>query len=362
MLNLNDFMNQGIKNIADTAARFYLGNLRGQRFMLHTASALGKSAKVRARHEQNGTHIPPFLIASIAAECNLRCAGCYARANGGCGGEQMKEQLSADDWRRIFQEASALGISFLLLAGGEPLLRRDVIEAAASFDNIIFPVFTNGTLINDDYLALFDRRRNLIPVLSIEGDAEKTDARRGSGVSAQVEAAIGRLRERGLLFGASITVTTENQAEVTEPTFVSALRESGCGLVFYVEYVPVEAGTEHLILGENDLQTLAARLDSLREDKKNKGMILLSFPGDEEKMGGCLAAGRGFFHISATGGAEPCPFSPYSELNLKEQSLLTVLQSPFFARVRKISAAETVNHKGGCTLFQYEQEVAHALQ
>ncbi len=361
MLNLNDFMNKGIKNISDTAGRFYLGNRRGQSFMLHMVSALRRSAKIRAQHEQNGTHIPPFLIASIATECNLRCAGCYARANGSCGDRQMQEQLTAGDWRRVFQEASDIGISFILIAGGEPLLRRDVIEAATGFENIIFPVFTNGTMINEDYLNLFDQHRNLIPVLSIEGDAEKTDARRGNGVSKKVGQAIKRLKERGILFGASITVTTENQNEVTEPVFVQYLRESGCGLVFYVEYIPVEKNTDHLILDEDNLRILAARIDGLRGNRNNKGMILLSFPGDEEAMGGCLAAGRGFFHINATGGAEPCPFSPYSEMNLKEQSILTVLQSPFFERVREISAAEAMNHKGGCTLFQYEEEVTQAL-
>ncbi len=361
MLNLNDFMNNGIKNISDTAGRFYLGNRRGQSFMLHTVSVLRRSAKIRAQHEQNGTHIPPFLIASIATECNLRCAGCYARANGSCGDGRVQEQLTAGDWRRVFQEASDLGISFILLAGGEPLLRGDVIEAATGFDNIIFPVFTNGTMINEDYLNLFDQHRNLIPVLSIEGDAEKTDTRRGNGVSKRVGQAIKSLKERGILFGASITVTTENQNEVTEPVFVQSLRESGCGLVFYVEYVPVEKNTDHLILDEDNLRILAARIDGLRGNRNNKGMILLSFPGDEEAMGGCLAAGRGFFHINATGGAEPCPFSPYSEMNLKEQSLLTVLQSPFFERVREISASEAMNHKGGCTLFQYEEEVTQAL-
>lgn len=84
---------------------------------------------------------------------------------------------------------------------------------------------------------------------------------------------------------------------------------------------------------------------------------MLSFPGDEQEMGGCLAAGRGFFHINATGGAEPCPFSPYSHMNLKEQSIISVLESPFFEKVREISAAEALNHKGGCTLFQFEDEV-----
>lgn len=75
MLNLNNFMNKGIKNISDTAGRFYFGNLRGQAFMLQTAADLHKSAKIRARHEQNGTHIPPFLIASIAADRRRLAAG-----------------------------------------------------------------------------------------------------------------------------------------------------------------------------------------------------------------------------------------------------------------------------------------------
>lgn len=329
MVNLNSFINNGIKDIADTAGRFYLGNRKGQSFMLRTVSALRKSSGIRARYEQNGTHIPPFLIASIATECNLRCAGCYARANGGCGDIRTQVQLSADDWRRIFQEASDIGISFILIAGGEPLLRHDIIKLAAEFEHMIFPVFTNGTMIGEDYLNLFDEHRNLIPVLSIEGNAEKTDARRGNGVSQKIIQAIERFKERGILFGTSITVTAENQNDVTEQSFAKSLREHGCGLVFYVEYVPAEENTEHLILDEDSLCTLASRIDSLRMNKKNKGMIILSFPGDEEAMGGCLAAGRGFFHINYAGGAEPCPFSPYSEMNLKEQSLLTVLNPHF---------------------------------
>lgn len=359
---LNSFMNKGIKNISDSAGRFYFGNRQGKSFMLHTVAALRKSAKIREYHEQNGTHIPPFLIASITTECNLRCAGCYAWANGGCSDEQTREQLTAEEWHRVFQEASDIGISFILLAGGEPLLRGDVIRTAAAFDKIIFPIFTNGTMIDENYLELFDKYRNLIPVLSIEGDAEKTDNRRGNGVSKNIEQAAANFKKCGILFGVSITVTTENQIDVTGPCFVEALRRGGCGLIFYVEYVPAEKDTDHLILDEYGLRRLAAQIETLRKDKRNKGMMILSFPGDEEAMGGCLAAGRGFFHINATGGAEPCPFSPYSEMNIKEQPLLSVLRSSFFEKVREIGKAESSHHKGGCTLFQYENEVKQIIK
>ena len=362
MLNLSRFMNDGIKDIMDTAGRFYLGNRRGQAFVLHMASALRRGVKRRARHEQSGVHIPPFLIASIASSCNLHCAGCYARANGGCAQEESRPEMDPEDWRRVFSEASDAGVSFILLAGGEPLMRRDVVKLAAEFDSIIFPVFTNGTLVDGEYLDLFDRHRHLIPVLSIEGDEAKTDQRRGAGISGIVRQTAEAFKRRGILFGASITVTTENMQAVTEHGFIGELRERGCGLVFFVEYVPAEQGTERLVLNAEALKALGARVEALRADKGNKGMVLLSFPGDEEAMGGCLAAGRGFFHINAWGGAEPCPFTPNSEMNLKRQSLLAVLQSPFFERVREISAAEAMNRHGGCTLFRYEREVAQALR
>ena len=53
---------------------------------------------------------------------------------------------SSAQWDDIFDQAEKLGISFILLAGGEPLMRRDVVEFAGRHKKVIFPVFTNGTI------------------------------------------------------------------------------------------------------------------------------------------------------------------------------------------------------------------------
>ena len=357
---LNEFINKGIGDIAASAGRFYLGDRKGNTFMLQMFSSLRKSADIREKYEQKGTHIPPFLIASIASNCNLHCRGCYARANGVCDNKNQ-EELDLSDWQKIFWEASEIGVSFIMLAGGEPLLRRDIIKSAANYKNIIFPIFTNGTIMDEEYLDIFDTYRNLIPVLSIEGSDTQTDERRGLGVSGKVWQAAEQLKKKGILYGASITVTSENKNNVTEFNFVNDLHERGCGLIFYVEYVPAQENTEYLALTGCDMLETQLAVDRLRNDKRNKGIIILSFPGDEDAMGGCLAAGRGFFHINTAGGAEPCPFSPFSVMNLKKQSLISVLQSPFFSKVREISAAEALNHKGGCTLFKRKDEVISAI-
>ena len=352
-MNLNDYMEQGISLLVKTAGRYYFKNPRGVAFLTRSAVEIKKAAQRRHIQEQSGLHVPPFLIASIASQCNLHCAGCYSRASGGCS-RHVDPDLTTFEWSSIFSQSRDLGVTFILLAGGEPLMRRDIIEAAASFPQIIFPLFTNGTMIDEKYLRLFSTHRNLIPVFSIEGDEARTDTRRGKGSYQISTHAMHEMKSRNLLFGCSITVTRENMPEVTAPGFIEQLRQSGCGIVFYVEYVPIEAGTETLMLQDTDLVVLKNCVSSLRDQFTDT--IIVSFPGDEEDTDGCLASGRGFFHINAQGGAEPCPFSPYSSQTLKESTVADVLRSGFFSELRKI-AAETPHH-GGCTLFARKDDVA----
>lgn len=100
-------------------------------------------------------------------------------ANHGCvdSEEAEKQLLSTKDWERIFAEAEDLGISFILLAGVEPLLRQDVLRAAGLHRKILFPVFTNGTMLLDPGLRLLEDNPNLLLVLSIEGNEKETDGR-----------------------------------------------------------------------------------------------------------------------------------------------------------------------------------------
>lgn len=357
-MNLNLFMKNGIYEILTTGARFYFGNRKGRAFLRRVLPQIKASAVLREEQEELGTHIPPFLIASIASQCNLRCAGCYARAGGTCRDTEISKDLTGEEWHGVFDQASKLGVSFILLAGGEPLLRRDVLEAAAQFSNMIFPVFTNGTMIDDSYAQLFDENRNLIPIFSVEGNQKETDIRRGAGIHTKVEAAMLRLKEQNILFGVSVTVTKENKNTVLESAFVSDLRAKGCGIVFYVEYVPVEKGTELLVLNSAELEELQKITIELKRHFRN--MVILSFPGDEAAMGGCLASGRGFFHINPKGGAEPCPFSPYAKYNLKQSSMLQILRSEYFKELRQIAAQADI-HTGGCVLFEKEDAVQSLL-
>ncbi len=353
-LNIQRYMTGGVVRVVTDSLRATSGNKTESSFMWEFASATRRASKIRRKAEKSGEHIPPFLIASITSECNLHCAGCYSRGNNACCDSEPVNLLTADEWDKIFGEAEGLGISFILLAGGEPMMRYDVITRAAAHRSILFPVFTNGTFLTDKYLDIFDKSRNLLPVISIEGGRDVTDARRGEGVYDKVTAAMEKIRDRGMIFGASVTVTKENLNEVFSDRFLDNLYSLGCKAVIYVEYVPVNDDTGSLAPGEEEQRIILKSVKMLR--RKRKGMVFISFPGDEKSSGGCVAAGRGFFHINAHGGAEPCPFSPYSDINVRDTSLREALSSPLF-RALQTQGLLNDEHIGGCTLYMNREKV-----
>ncbi len=357
--DIQEYMTKGVERVVADAVRATLKNPKESAYMARFALASKAASGKRKKMEENGEHIPPFLIASITSSCNLHCAGCYSRCNSATEDTEPVDQLSDQDWKKVFDEADELGVSFILLAGGEPLLRHGVIDAAGKKSSILFPIFTNGTFMTEKYFEKFDNCRNLIPIMSIEGGQEATDNRRGAGVYDKLISNMDALKEKGIIFGASVTVTKENIGEVSSEKFISMLSEKGCKAVIYVEFVPVSENSEHLAPGDEDRDYLKGEIARLR--KEHEEMVFVSFPGDEKSSGGCIAAGRGFFHINSHGGAEPCPFSPYSDINVKDTSLRDAMKSKLFMELQHGDLLRD-DHKGGCVLYEKRSQVEELIK
>ena len=195
--------------------------------------------------------------------------------------------------------------------------------------------------------------------MSIEGGRELTDSRRGKGVYDRLIKNMDELSRRGLIFGASVTMTTENCREVTSDAFLDELAGRGCKAVIFVEYVPVTDESRELAPGDAEREFLTAEISRLRAERPS--MVYISFPGDEKSSGGCVAAGRGFFHINSHGGAEPCPFSPYSDINIRNTSLRAALHSPLFLALQS-EGVLLDDHEGGCVLYEKREMVESILR
>ena len=166
------------------------------------------------------------------------------------------------------------------------------------------------------------------------------------------------MNRRGLIYGASVTVTTENLREVSSDAFLRSLSDRGCKAVIYVEFVPVTEEARNLAPGDGEREYLKHEIAHLRTTHED--MMFVSFPGDEKNSDGCIAAGRGFFHINSHGGAEPCPFSPYSDINVRDTSLLQAMNSPLFRALRD-GGVLVDDHTGGCVLYEKRAQVEAIL-
>ncbi len=67
------------------------------------------------------------MIVSITSRCNLACAGCYMKQQRA----QPSAEMSPDLLRSVIAEAVDIGVSVMVIAGGEPLLRKDEILSLA---------------------------------------------------------------------------------------------------------------------------------------------------------------------------------------------------------------------------------------
>ena len=75
-------------------------------------------------HLGNSPRRPLGLLAELTHRCPLGCPYCSNPTRYG----PVEEELSGDEWRRVFEEAGELGVLHVLLSGGEPLLRADLAD------------------------------------------------------------------------------------------------------------------------------------------------------------------------------------------------------------------------------------------
>jgi MoaA/NifB/PqqE/SkfB family radical SAM enzyme len=346
-------LNRGIRIFFSEFVRVSLARPAQALFYARTLLWQLQASRRRARLARQGLHVPPIAIFSVTDRCNLRCKGCYAQAIR----QEGSEELSEARVRSIVGEADDLGVSFFVVAGGEPLTRPEILDICRDNPRVLFLLITNGLLLDEAAVARLPSQRNTVPVLSLEGTRAETDERRGRGVHEKLEAKMRQLKAAGVFFAISFTVTRANYPVVTDEGFLTAAVKAGCRLFFFMEYTPIREGTDDWVITEAQREGMRELVAGFR---RRFPAVFIAVPWDEEQTGGCLASGRGFVHINARGDLEPCPFAPYSDANLKAMSLRQALGSRFLSAMRD-------NHdrfgetQGGCALWKNRAKVQSLL-
>lgn len=276
--------------------------------------------KMRAEH---GCNIPWAILLDPTSACNLHCTGCWAAEYGN------RLNLTFDEIDSIITQGKELGVYMYIYTGGEPMVRkRDLIALCRKHRDCQFLAFTNGTLIDEDFADEMLDVKNFIPAISVEGFEDATDARRGKGTFQRVLSAMEILKRKKLPFGISCCYTSQNLDSISCEAYVDQMVEWGAKFVWYFHYMPVgNDAVPELLPTPEQREFMYHRV---RQMRATKPIFAMDFQNDAEYVGGCIAGGRRYLHINANGDCDPCVFIHYSNMNIREHTLLEVLKSPIF--------------------------------
>ena len=216
-------------------------------FFLKTVKWQKKAAETREKWKQQGILVPPIMIFSITHKCNLNCKGCYEKAIR----STVKKELTNQQLRNIIKQAYELGISFVVVGGGEPFMRPSFLEITKDFPDMIFIIFTNGLLINNEIQKTMKTKKNIVPLISLEGCEEETDGRRGKGIYHRLQKTMEKIKEQHIFFGTSLTLTKNNFDTILNESFIQNLIDTGCKFFLFVEYNPIKPGTEQWMVTDS---------------------------------------------------------------------------------------------------------------
>ncbi len=270
---------------------------------------------------------PRAMLISPTMRCNLDCYGCYA-------GDYSHDELEPEIVHRALSEAKEMGISLVVVLGGEPFLREDLVEVYEAHRDMAFQVFTHGGFLDEEMVEKIARLGNVMPAISLEGFRDETDKRRGKGHFDKVMKGMDLLREAKVLFACSLTQTSENTQVLTSERFIDFLIAKGCILVWYFMCVPIGKNPDMELLPTPEQRNLVR--EKLRTFRAAKPILFVDFWNDGHLTNGCMAGGRMYFHINARGDVEPCVFCHFASDNIRETTLLKALNSPLFKKIRSL--------------------------
>ena len=291
---------------------------------------------------------PLAVHLEVIAACNLRCGHCFA------GQLPRKASLSVDDCDRLFAELASLGSFRLGLTGGEPLLRKDLLEILdAATDRGLHPCLTTNALLIDETMARELGRRDLVWLnVSLEGaTARSNDRVRGLGTFTEVKRRLRLLAEHAR-FTLAFTITRDNAEEVE--ACAALAHELGAHTAVFRPLYPVGVAREHpeWMPDFADYSDALGRLSELGLGEDLHAIDPFSPQARDRSAGrihdnpGCGAANL-VASISADGEVNPCSFlgSDYDAGNIRERSFAEIWHdSQVFRRMR----ATTGDFAGGC--------------
>jgi radical SAM protein with 4Fe4S-binding SPASM domain len=242
--------------------------------------------------------------------CNFACHHCYSSS-----GKRAADELTFVEIEALIEQLAAMGCQKLVLGGGEPFLREDLLAVIRSADahGIDCFVHTNGSKLSAKLLSELARCPPAALAVSLEGpDLETNDSIRGAHAFSRAMKGVATLKEHyppG--FNLSVTITPRNAA--LAPRMVELAHEHGAKVLLLRPAYPAgEAMDEPALVCDRD--SFSRAIDVARARASKLGVTIDAPHPREQGVPdfegfGCVAA-RVVLGIDPRGFVAPCLHLP----------------------------------------------------
>jgi len=270
--------------------------------------------------------IPVSGSIDLTYRCNLRCIHCYLGKSSCPGQGHRYPEMNTRQVLSVIDEITEAGCLFLVMTGGEPLAKEDFtdIYRHAKKNGLIVTVFTNGTLMTDKVLGLFEDLPPRVVEITLYGATAST-YESVTGVPGSYERCLNAIRmllERKIAVGLKTILMTVNRHEFFD--IENMAKHFGVKFRFDAAIFPrLDGDPSPLMLRVSPQEAVEKefayndRAQIWKEYfRKSQGQL----PND--KLYNC-GAGRTGFHISPVGKLQPCVLATDVTFDLSQGDFMT---------------------------------------
>ena len=303
---------------------------------------------------------PPFMVSySITTKCNLKCKHCYSDSVD----QPSPDELSTDDAFQLMDDLSRWGIGLLIIDGGEPLCREDLLDVVkyASSKGIRTTIGSNGTLIDERVARKMLEAGIMSVAISVDGaDAQTHDSFRGvSGAFEQTLKGVEACRATGLPFQFNMVIRKETLSQLEDMLCLAV--DSGANAAEFFDLVAAGRAKQECKGQVLSLDERKRAMDWLAQSQEDCPIVIRvpacpmyplllqqkhiqprHFPVQMLQRvpyyGRGCAAGMpmGYVMIQSNGDVNPCMLLQVRLGNIREQSITSIWEnSPILAELRQ---------------------------
>lgn len=264
--------------------------------------------------------IPVSGTFELTSRCNFSCKMCYVHMTSE-EQDMVGRELTTEQWIDLGRQAVDKGMIYLLLTGGEPLLRPDFVEIYTNLIQmgLMITVNTNASLLTPEILDCFKKHRPEKVNVTLYGSCDCTYGTlcgNSRGFEAAVQGILA-MKEAGIRVNLNTTFTKLNVQDMDWIVDFAKEHRIPVRMAAYV-FPPVRNNhtPEDVNLSPEEMGRAAAYFDCItldEEQKRKRGEFIekclaqepVPVEGQESRISGCMA-GRGAFWISWDGKMYPC--------------------------------------------------------